>query len=76
MDNWPTIPLIIITEGTRRGVNIAGSSAVLVDIYDSSRGYYLLTGPLRGGVVTPGAIGDNIFTWKAAVPTALTGLYN
>jgi len=76
MDNWPTAPLIIITEGASKGVNVAGSAAVLVDIYNSSRGYYLLTGPLQGGVITPSALGDNIFTWKTAIPVALTGLYD
>lgn len=76
MSNWPTAPLIIIAEGTSRGYSIDGSAAVLVDIYDNARGYYLLTGPRHGEAVTPDGDGDSILGWKTAVPVALNGLYN
>lgn len=76
MSNWPTAPLIIITEGTSRGYSIDGSAAVLVDAYDNARGYYLLTGPRHGGAVTPDGDGDSILAWNTAVPVALNGLYN
>lgn len=76
MSNWPTAHLIIITEGTSRGYSIDGSAAVPVDIYDNARGYYLLTGPRRGGVVKPDGDGDSILGWKTAVPAVLNGLYN
>lgn len=76
MSNWPTAPLIIITEGTSRGYSIDGSTAVPVDIYNNPRAYYLLTGPRQGEAVAPHGDGDSILGWKTAVPVALDGMYN
>ena len=66
MTNWPTAPLIRITNGTRNNKDISNSTATLVDLDDPKFGYSLIDGPYAGFTVAPDVIGDKIISWENA----------
>lgn len=64
MPNYPTSPLIIITNGRLGGADISGSVASVNDIDDPLGGYYLLSGPRAGWAVSPLLNIGDIVSWE------------
>lgn len=67
MDNWPTEPLILIDKGSRRGVDIGGTTATLTDAEDIESGYYLIDGPQIGYSINEDTLSDDITAWRPCV---------
>lgn len=70
MNTPPIAPLIIIDKGECCGVDLSGTTAVLVDTDDPTCGYYLLDGPQLRCCINCDGCPDEITAWRrcAAVP--------